>query len=268
MKNRFSKITRMIRRNGFYIILFIGICTVVAAINRIGGQSFYSENLDKKDNTSQVEDFVILDGDKLEPSLEISRMEEQVVEDEEEGDLEELEEPEEGKIEEDIGDNRNDKDKNTDLEFVEEEKLPAKSRNTEDMMLPVDGELGMKFTTDNLVYSKTLEEWISHKGIDILANEGQEVKAALSGEVMEVYEDPLWGIVIIIDHGNGLMTKYANLYSNEMIKEGSKVNKGQVINKVGKSASIEMMENPHVHFEILEDGVHMNPKDYLSGLSY
>ena len=96
-----------------------------------------------------------------------------------------------------------------------------------------------------------------------MAQEGEEVKAALSGEVVEVYEDPLWGIVIIIDHGNGLMTKYANLDTEEMVKEGLRVNKGQVINRVGRSASIEMMEEAHIHFEVIKDGVNVDPKDYL-----
>ncbi len=114
-----------------------------------------------------------------------------------------------------------------------------------------------------------MEEWTSHKGIDILAKEGGgEVKAALSGEVVEVYEDPLWGIVTIIDHGNGLMTKYANLSNKEMVKEGFKVTKGQVINRVGSSASIEMMEEAHIHFEVIKDGIHVDPKDYLTNLSH
>ncbi|HZJ82389.1 MAG TPA: M23 family metallopeptidase [Clostridia bacterium] len=258
MKNRFSKI---MEKDGFYIILFICVCVV--AITAVWA-SRGNLNKEKEDNLSKAEDFIIMDEKELEPSLEIARMEEDLIMDKEMGKMaeesEEQEEQEESTLMED--------EEETDLDFVEDENPPAIPSVEEGMMVPVEGKIGMDFTTDGLIYSETLEEWTSHKGIDIFAQEGSEVKAVLPGEVIEVYEDPLWGIVIIIDHGNGLMTKYANLSTKETTKEGLKVTKGQVINRVGKSASIEMMMEPHIHFEVIKDGVSADPKDYLPMLSY
>ncbi|NMB27031.1 MAG: M23 family metallopeptidase [Tissierellia bacterium] len=252
MKNRFSK---LIEKDGFYIILFICVCVV--AITAVWASR---KNLDKEENQlSKAEDFIIIDDRKSEPSLEIARMEKDLMMDREISKV--VEEPEEQDEQEE--DTIIEGEEEKDLDFVEEEAPPVNSNTQEGMTMPVDGKIGMDFTTDNLIYSETLEEWTSHKGIDIFAQEGEEVKAVLSGEVVEVYEDPLWGIVTIIDHGNGLMTKYANLSTGEMIEEGFKVTRGQVINKVGKSASIEMMMNPHIHFEVIKDGVNVDPKDYL-----
>ena len=246
MKNRFSK---LIEKDGFYIILFICVCIVaIAAVMTSKG------NLDKskEDNLSKIEDFVIIDESELEPSLEIARIEENIMA-EDDGKMEdELEEIEE--------------DSQIVVEDEEQEYIAPKA--SEDMMVPVKGKIGVNFTTDNLIYSETLEEWTSHKGVDIFAEEGMDVKATTSGMVTEVYRDELWGIVILIDHGDGLMSKYANLSTDEMVKEGTKVNKGDVISKIGKSATIEMMMEPHIHFEVIKDGVNVNPENYIPAFNY
>ena len=266
MKNRFSK---LMEKDGFYIILFMCVCVVAITAVWVSRRNLDKE---KEDNLSKGEDFIIIDDKDLESSSEIARIEKELMMDREMSraieELQELEEVEEEDEEETEKDRTKEDGEDVDLEIVDDESIPVISNIEEDMIVPVDGKIGMDFTTDSLIYSETLEEWTSHKGIDILAKDDQEVKAALSGEIMEVYEDPLWGIVIIIDHGNGIMTKYANLSNKDMIREGTKVNKGQVINKVGKSAPIEMMMEPHIHFEVIKEGVNVDPKGYLPTLSH
>lgn len=255
MKN---KISDLFKKSGFHIILFV--CISVLAITGVMAAKGKT-NKEEADNLSKEEDFVIVSEE--EPTMEISKMEEY-------------------EDHEDEKDEKEEKD-DTDLDFVEEEMEPqAQEKEVEtgekqeepkampsgvEMVTPVDGELGVDFTTDNLIYSETLEEWTSHKGIDIFAKEGQEVRAALSGQVTEIYEDELWGKVIIIDHGNGLMTKYANLSTMDLAKEGKRVEKGTVISKVGNTAAIEMIMEPHIHFEVIKDGVNVDPKDYISTFS-
>lgn len=253
MKSRFSK---LIEKDGFYIILFICVCVVaITAVLTSRG------NLNKpsEDNLSKAEDLIILEEDEIEPSLEIVRMEEDLtVEDETAEESEEI-----------VGETEED-DVEEDMDFVEdeeEEHIPPKATEIE-MILPVEGKLGMDFTKDNLIYSETLEEWTNHNGVDIFAKEGTTVKAALSGRISEIYEDDLWGIVILIDHGNGFMTKYANLSTKEMVKEGHQVNQGDGISKVGKSAPIEMIMEPHIHFEVIKEGKTIDPKSYLPAFSY
>ncbi|MFS8541103.1 MAG: M23 family metallopeptidase, partial [Tissierellales bacterium] len=82
--------------------------------------------------------------------------------------------------------------------------------------------------------------------------------------VQEVYDDPLWGKVVIINHGNDFLTKYANLSQDVSVQEGVKVAKGDVIGKIGKTAKIEMLMKPHLHFEVIENGISVNPSKYLS----
>lgn len=246
---------KLMEKNGFHIILFICVCILAVIATMVSKENKKDEN----EKISKTEDFTIVDEEKTEPSMEITHMEEFIPEDylkrryEETLVGKEEEEEEEEKQEEE-----------EEFKFVIEEKEPLENML---MISPVDGTIGTVFTTDSLVYSKTLEKWTSHKGIDILAEEGTEVKAALSGTIMEVYEDKLWGIVIIIDHGEGFMTKYANLATKDMVVEGQKVSKGEPISKVGNTAAIEMMMTPHLHFEVIEDGVNIDPIEVLPAFS-
>lgn len=270
MKNRLGK---LIEKDGFYIILFICVCVVAVTTVLVSKRNLTEKN---KDNLSQKEDFVIVNDElDLESSLDISEAMEDKIEEESIKDIPEMEEETEEEIreetygdeeaEETMAEGDDEEGIEEDLEFIDKEIPPT---STEAMMAPVEGVMGTDFTEDNLIYSETLEEWTAHKGIDILAEEGSQVVAALSGKVQEVYNDQLWGIVIILDHGNGLMTKYANLSTGDMVQEGSQIGKGEVIGKVGKTASIEMMMKPHVHFEVIKDGISVDPKEYVPAFIY
>ncbi|MBA1334050.1 MAG: hypothetical protein HPY66_1534 [Firmicutes bacterium] len=136
----------------------------------------------------------------------------------------------------------------------------------ERMIMPLVGKVIVDFGKDSLVYSKTLEQWTTHYGIDIAAKVGTPVKAVLSGTVTKIETDPLLGIMITIDHGGGLQTRYANLQNNNMVKEGQYVEKGKVISGVGTSAEFEIGDEPHLHFEVLKNGEHQNPKLYLPNM--
>jgi len=252
LRERFRK---LIEKDGFYIILFICVCIVaITAVITSKG------NLEKgKDIAENKEDeLIILDDDlESEETIEIAKMEDKKIEDEVKN---EEEIAEEEPIDEEVAA----EEPSTDP--VQADKTIAISNPAEDsseMVAPVIGAIGTEYTQDSLIYSETLEEWTAHKGIDIMAEEGAQVMASLSGTVQEVYDDPLWGKVVIIDHGNELLTKYANLSEKGLVKEGVKVNKGDVIGTVGKSAQIEMLMKPHVHFEVIENGISVNPNKYL-----
>ena len=136
----------------------------------------------------------------------------------------------------------------------------------ERMRAPLLGKIIMDYGKDNLVYSKTLEQWTTHHGIDISASIGTPVKAVMSGTVTEVTNHPTLGIMITIDHGNGLVTRYANLQNGNMVKEGQKVEQGKVISGVGNTAEFEIGDVPHLHFEVLKNGEHQDPKLYLPNM--
>ena len=128
---------------------------------------------------------------------------------------------------------------------------------------PVSGEIIKDFASDTLVYSKTLDEWTTHYGIDIRADKMGVVAASEAGTVESIKNDPRYGLTITISHPSGYETIYANLLSSEFVKEGDVVEKGQTIGTVGESASFEVSDDPHLHFEIMKDGEYLNPTIYL-----
>ena len=128
---------------------------------------------------------------------------------------------------------------------------------------PVEGEVIKEYAQDNLVYSETLKEWVTHSGIDIKADKTTVVKSAEAGTVKSIKNDPRYGLTIVIDHGNNFQTVYSNLLTSEFVVEGEKVEKGQSIGTVGNTAVFEIADEPHLHFEILKDSLPVNPSEYI-----
>lgn len=138
---------------------------------------------------------------------------------------------------------------------------------TEEVILefqaPVAGEIIKDFAVDNLIYSNTLEEWTTHSGIDIKSEKTSIVVAAEAGTVESIKNDPRYGLTITIAHSNGFKTIYSNLLTTEFVSEEEVVEKGQTIGTVGETASFEVAEEPHIHFEMYKDGNPVNPTIYL-----
>ena len=128
--------------------------------------------------------------------------------------------------------------------------------------MPVEGEIIMEYAEENLVYSDTLKEWITHFGIDIAAEKTTVVKAAEEGEVKAIKNDPRYGLTVIIEHENEFKTIYSNLLTAEFVSEGEKVERGQTIGTVGTTGIFESAESPHLHFEIWKDEKPVDPTIY------
>lgn len=128
---------------------------------------------------------------------------------------------------------------------------------------PVDGEKIKEYAKDSLIYSETLKEWTTHLGVDIKAEKATVVKAAAEGTVKAIKNDPRFGLTIIIEHSNGFETRYANLLTTEFVSEGENVKAGQTIGTVGDSSIFEIVDEPHLHFEILKNNENVNPSDYI-----
>lgn len=128
---------------------------------------------------------------------------------------------------------------------------------------PVDGDIIMEYAKDKLVYSNTLGEWITHNGIDIKADTTTVVKASADGTVKSIKTDPRYGLTVVVEHSNGFSTVYSNLLTAEFVNEGEKVTSGQTIGTVGNTASFEILDESHLHFEILKNGEQIDPNMYL-----
>jgi len=140
---------------------------------------------------------------------------------------------------------------------------PTQSPKKVKMIMPVNGKIIKAFSHDALVYSKTMNDYRTHSGIDIAAPKNERVVAALDGKIEKIYTDDMYGITIEISHDNGLKTVYKNLSTAEMVKEGQKVTQGTPISGVGDTALAEIADESHLHFEVYKDGKVVNPKDYL-----
>ena len=98
-----------------------------------------------------------------------------------------------------------------------------------------------------------------HEGIDFPAEVGTPVVAAASGKVILAEVHPAYGKLVEIDHGNGLVSRYAH-NSAIFVKDGDLVVRGQRIGTVGSSGR---STGPHLHFEVRLNGVPQNPARFL-----
>lgn len=130
---------------------------------------------------------------------------------------------------------------------------------------PVSGEIGLNYSPDTLIYSKTLQEWTTHNGIDIQAKRGTPVLASEEGTIESITETAGKGIEITISHKDNFKTVYSNLSTKEMVKVGQKVEKGRVISGIGNTSSFEYYEPEHLHFEMYKNNKSINPLNELIG---
>jgi murein DD-endopeptidase MepM/ murein hydrolase activator NlpD len=98
-----------------------------------------------------------------------------------------------------------------------------------------------------------------HEGIDFPAEPGTPVIAAASGKVIEAGYHPQYGKIITIDHGNGLVSRYAHA-SRLAVAEGDLVVRGQRVAAIGSTGR---STGPHLHFEVRLNGVPQNPARFL-----
>ncbi|MFO0598590.1 MAG: M23 family metallopeptidase [Myxococcaceae bacterium] len=98
-----------------------------------------------------------------------------------------------------------------------------------------------------------------HDGIDLAAPAGQPVKTAASGSVLFAGEQKGYGLIVIVEHDDGLITLYAH-NRDLRVKTGQKVRAGQVVATVGDSGKTS---GPHLHFEVRREGVPVDPLDFL-----
>lgn len=99
-----------------------------------------------------------------------------------------------------------------------------------------------------------------HKGIDLAVPDGTPVHAARAGKVVTAGSQSGYGLVVIIDHGSGYVTKYAHL-SRIDVHVGDDVSGGATLGLSGHTGDAT---GPHVHFEILKNGTAVDPAPYIS----
>ena len=148
----------------------------------------------------------------------------------------------------------------TELMTVMESKLfDQKIRS---MMVPtqqpvLDGSLGSAFgwRIDPFTGRSAL-----HTGLDFQAEPGTQILAAAGGVVVTQEYHPAYGNMIETDHGNDLVTRYAHA-SKAFVKKGDLIRRGQKLAEVGTTGR---STGPHLHFEVLVQGVPQDPQKFLT----
>ena len=126
----------------------------------------------------------------------------------------------------------------------------------EEMIMPIEGRIASNFGwRKHPVY----QDWRYHTGIDIETVEGREVKAALSGKVIQVDSLRELGQYVVIEHADGISTKYGHL-SSVSVNRGDSVKQGQTIGKAGSSG---VTSGTYLHFEVNSAEAVRDPQGFL-----
>ena len=98
-----------------------------------------------------------------------------------------------------------------------------------------------------------------HPGVDLAEPYGTDIHAAAAGRVAHAGPAGGYGIMVEIDHGNGLSTRYAHM-SEALVAEGEEVDKGAVLGRLGSTGR---STGPHLHYEVRVDGEPVDPERFL-----
>src|SRR5262249_21958663 len=116
--------------------------------------------------------------------------------------------------------------------------------------VPVQGEVTTAFGTHR--------SYEYHPGMDFGAPLGAPVSAPADGEVVLVGPTPARGTIVILDHGAGVYSTYADLQTIE-VEVGASVKAGQLIARVGTTG---FSTGPHLHWEVRVDGANVDPQEW------
>ncbi len=123
--------------------------------------------------------------------------------------------------------------------------------------------LGKDYNGSHLVYNESLEKWTPHKCVDLLVNDKADVYAVLSGTVTNIDKTYMRGTVVTIDHGDGLVTKYASLENDVPLTVNATVERGQKIGTATISPEGKQL-GARLQFSVFKDGLAVDPNNYLS----
>jgi murein DD-endopeptidase MepM/ murein hydrolase activator NlpD len=123
-------------------------------------------------------------------------------------------------------------------------------------ILPVKGWVTSGFRRRNDPFTQHL---VWHRGLDISTAMGSPVVAPADGVVTYVGRKVDFGNILTLDHGYGYLTRYGH-NSKILVRSGQRVRRGQVVAFVGNTGK---STGPHLHYEVLRNGVSLNPLDYV-----
>ena len=221
---------KLLEKDGFYLALFVCICLVA-----IGGVWFTKNNVDELTSND----------------LFVNKTNENSKRDEDELHLIEKEAEKDDSIP-------------TSTESKENlEKAKEKQENKSSKLSFLGTKVVREYSEKEPSYSKTLDLWEIHKGLDISADKGYEVKSLLDGKVVNVFKDDKHGISVRVEGANNVVVVYSNLDEKTNVKKGQEVTEGQVLGTVGNTTSVESEDGTHVHVEAFKGEESIDPMTLL-----
>ena len=149
------------------------------------------------------------------------------------------------------------------LEKAKEQNNKKTETKSESKLNYIGTEVLREYSADMPSYSKTLDVWEIHKGLDISADKGYEVKSLLDGKVVNVFKDDKHGISVRVEGANNVVVVYSNLDEKTNVKKGQEVTEGQVLGTVGNTTSVESEDGTHVHVEAFKGEESIDPMTLL-----
>lgn len=283
-----NRLAEFFKSKGYYVLLFVGIIAI-AAVALIGSnlsstpdnEGENSVDLNEPDNSMiaedddndlQVEDNttsdmlanneeIITDPDVIEGVHNDQLLEFDVFTEEEENgiDLAEVNETADAAVVQDIEEQPS-----------AVETTGATVKNTTPLsfdadagfMWPVDGNVIMNYSKDHLIYFATLMQFKVNPAIIIDAEVGTEVKAATTGIITDIFDDPVTGLTVTMDIGDGYSVLYGQL-ANVDHKIGDRLSEGDTIGTISEPTKYYTIEGSNLYFMVLEDEETVNPMLYL-----
>ena len=98
-----------------------------------------------------------------------------------------------------------------------------------------------------------------HRGVDFASRPGTPIRVTANGVITLAGRFGTYGVVVEVDHGNGVVTRYAHC-SATLVQAGQRVKRGEFIARVGSTGK---SSGCHCHYEVLRNGFQVDPMDYL-----
>ncbi len=130
------------------------------------------------------------------------------------------------------------------------------------IVYPTSKNIIKKYSGENPVFSKTLNDWRVHNGVDLAAEQGSKIKAITNGKVKEIFNDAMFGTTMVIEHDGRFTAYYSGLGETTLVNVDDKVESGQEIASINNIPS-ESADGSHLHLSIKKDGKFIDPVEIL-----
>ncbi len=130
------------------------------------------------------------------------------------------------------------------------------------IIYPTSKDIIKGYSGDTPVFSKTLNDWRVHNGIDLAAEQGSKIKAITNGKVADIFNDELLGTTMVIEHDGGFIAFYSGLGETTLVNAGDAVESGQEIASIN-DIPCEAADGYHLHLAIKKDDKFIDPVEIL-----